>query len=387
MSQSITRRDVLRGSAAGLGALALPEWAFPALAPQEELVEFTDYPEDWTTDRGPERRRYDIRRIDDASMTPIDEFFTTQHHGHPKVDRAGFRLQVTGLVDRPKELSLDELSGLGESELVAGFECSGNSRRGMQGSASNARWTGVPLRNILKDVGVSDDAREVVFFGADRGVEEVEFRGRKYEVDQQYGRSISVKRAMTPEPFIATGMNGKPLTVHQGFPLRVIMPGWYGAPNVKWLANIHLQHDPYLGKYQARWYRTLRAQEIGGEMKWVEAAITHMRVKSVVARVSRMGDTVNVMGFVLHDGTPLRSVEVKIDDDAWHEATVEPAQSKYAWKLFTYEWKGATSGEHTIVSRATDDNGTVQPTLEELGGEKKTFLEDNSQHPRKVMIA
>jgi len=385
MTKELTRRDVLRGGAVGLGALALPEWAFPALAQDEELVTFTDYPEGWTTDRGPEKRRYDIRKINDG-MTPADEFFTTQHHGHPQIDGASFRLKVSGLVDRPKELSLDDLRGLGETELVAGFECSGNSPRGMQGSASNARWTGVPLQNILRHVGVQDDAREVVFLGADSGTEEVEWRGRTYDVEQQYGRSISMERAMTPEPFVASGMNGAPLTVHQGYPLRLIMPGWYGAPNVKWLANIHLQHDPYLGKYQARWYRTLRAQEIGGETKWVETAITHMRIKSVVARVSRKGDSVNILGFVLHAGSPLRSVEVKIDDGPWQQATVKPGQRKYAWKLFTYEWKGATPGEHTIVSRARDVNGNVQPTREELET-KKTFLEDNAQHPRTVMIS
>ena len=256
----------------------------------------------------------------------------------------------------------------------------------MQGAVSNARWSGVPLRNILNDVGVEDSAREVVFFGTDSGTEEVEFRGRKYEVEQQYGRSISIENAMSPEPFVATGMNGGPLTVHQGFPLRLIMPGWYGAPNVKWLANVHVQRDPYLGKYQARWYRTLRGEMIGGEMKWTETAVTRMRIKSVVARVSRMGDTVKVVGFVLNDATPLRSVEVKIDGGPWQEASVDSSQSKYAWKLFTYEWKGASAGEHTIVSRATDVNGDVQPTREELGN-KKTFLEDNSQHPRTVWIA
>ena len=164
------------------------------------------------------------------------------------------------------------------------------------------------------------------------------------------------------------------------------MPGWYGAPNLKWLANIHVQRDPYLGKYQARWYRTLRGEMIGGEMKWVEAKITHMRVKSVVARVSRMGDTVKVLGFVLNDGTPIRSVEVKIDDGVWQKASIDSGQSKYAWKLFTYEWKGASPGEHTIVSLATDVNGNVQPTREELRI-KKTRLEDNSQHPRTVMIS
>ena len=155
---------------------------------------------------------------------------------------------------------------------------------------------------------------------------------------------------------------------------------------MKWLANVHLQHDPYLGKYQARWYRTLRGRMVGGEMKWTENAITHMRLKSVVARVSRMGDTVKVVGFVLNDGTPLRSVEVKVDDGAWQQASIDSGQSKYAWKLFTYEWKGASAGEYTIVSRATDVRGSVQPTRDDLA-DKKTFLEDNSQHLRKVMIS
>jgi DMSO/TMAO reductase YedYZ molybdopterin-dependent catalytic subunit len=285
------------------------------------------------------------------------------------------------------ELTLDELRALGETELVAGFECSGNGPGGMQSSASNARWSGVPLRNLLNEVGVTDRARVVVFFGADSGTEEVEFRGRKYEVEQNYGRSISIESALSPEPFLATGMNGAPLTVHQGFPLRIIMPGWYGAPNLKWLANIHLQQEPYLGKYQARWYRTLRGESIGGETKWTESAITRMRTKSVVARVSRMGDTVKVLGFVLNDGTPLRSVEVKIDDGAWRQASIDSGQSKYAWKLFTYEHEGITAGEHTIVSRATDVNGDVQPTREELDATKKTRLEDNSQHPRTILIS
>jgi hypothetical protein len=106
----------------------------------------------------------------------------------------------------------------------------------------------------------------------------------------------------------------------------------------------------------------------------------------VIARVRKSGTAHQVLGFVLNDGTPLRSVEVKIDDGPWRRATLDPANSQYSWKLFTYRWEGATPGEHTLVSRATDANGVVQPTTEELA-RKKTFLEDNSQHPRKVMIA
>ncbi|HXV62052.1 MAG TPA: molybdopterin-dependent oxidoreductase [Vicinamibacteria bacterium] len=384
MTSELSRREVLIGGVAGLSALALPEWALPALVQDEELVPFTDYPEDWTTDRGPERRFFDIRRI--GPITPADEFFTTQHYPHPRIDGATFRLKMTGLVEREGELSLDDIRGLGRTELVAGFECSGNSPRAMQGLVSNGRWTGVPLRDILSLVGVKDAAREVVFFGADRGTEEVEFRGRTYEVEQQYGRSISLEKAMTPEPLVAYALNGEPLSVHQGFPLRLLMPGWYGAPNVKWLANIHVQEDPYLGKYQARWYRTLRAETIGGELKWKETAITRMRLKSVVARVTRRGDGHRVVGFALSDGTPLRSVEVRIDGGPWQAASLDNSSGEYSWKLFTYEWKGAAPGEHTLVSRAIDAHGNLQPTFEELET-KKTFLEDNSQHPRTVIIS
>jgi hypothetical protein len=122
-------------------------------------------------------------------------------------------------------------------------------------------------------------------------------------------------------------------------------------------------------------------------MKWTERAVTHMQLKSFVARVTRDGSRAKVLGVVLNDGTPIKSVEVRVDDGPWQPATLDPAtNSKYSWKLFTYAWNGATPGEHTIVSRVTDVNGKVQPTAEDLDS-KKTFLEDNSQFPRKVMIS
>ena len=112
-----------------------------------------------------------------------------------------------------------------------------------------------------------------------------------------------------------------------------------------------------------------------------------MQLKSFIARVTKEGSGHKVMGVVLNDGTPIKSVEVKVDDGQWQPATMDPSTTaKYGWKLFTYAWNGATPGEHTIVSRVTDVRGAVQPTAEELEA-KKTFLEDNSQHPRKVMIS
>jgi DMSO/TMAO reductase YedYZ molybdopterin-dependent catalytic subunit len=368
----------------GLGMLNLPEWVLPALAQGETLVPFTDMPANFPEGRG-ETRLYDIRTID-GPFTPADRFYTVQHYGHPVVDPVSFQLKVTGLVNRPASLSIEELRRMGAAELVAGFECSGN-RRPLQGLCSNGRWTGVPLRAVLERAGVKAEAREFVFFGADRGQEEVEFRTQKFTVEQQFGRSLSREKALSSDPFLAYALNGEPLTRHQGSPLRLIVPGWYGVANVKWLAQIHVQEEEYLGKYQARWYRRLEGELIDGEMKWKEAAITRLQLKSFIARVTRAANRCTVLGIVLNDGTALRSVEVKVDDGPWQPATLDPAtRAKYSWKLFTFAWNDPTPGEHTLVSRVTDVNGKIQPTQQELET-RKTFLEDNSQVPRKVMIA
>ena len=387
MPNRTTRRDVLRGSlaVAGLSALRIPDWVLPALAQGETLVPFTDIPENQRWETPPDRRLLDIRTID-GPFTPKDKFATTQHYGHPVVDPATFKLKVTGLVDRPKALSLDELKKMGNTELIAGFECSGN-RGPTQGLCGNGRWTGVPLKAVLDSAGVKPAAREFVFFGADHGEEEIEWRTQKFKLDQQFGRSLNREQALSGQPFLAHALNGEPLTRHQGSPLRLIVPGWYGVANVKWLAHIHVQEEAYLGKYQARWYRTLRGEMIDGEMKWKESAVTHMQLKSFIARVTKDGSRHKVLGVVLNDGTPIKSVEVKVDDGPWQPATLDPAtNSKYSWKLFNYTWNGATPGEHTLVSRVTDTTGKVQPTEQELET-KKSFLEQNSQSPRKVMIA
>ena len=386
MNNAPTRRDILKGgiAAAGLSVLGIPEWVLPALAQGETLVPFADMPENLPASAAADRRIIDVRKIN-GPFTPRDQFFTTQHYGHPDVDPAAFRLKISGLVDKPRSFSLDELKKMGSAELIFGFECSGN-RRPLQGLSSNGRWTGVPLKTILSQAGVKPSARTVVFFGADHGQEDVEFRTQKFQVDQQFGRSLSREQAMGPELMLAYAMNGEPLTKHQGSPLRLLVPGWYGVANVKWLSQIHFQEEDYLGKYQARWYRTLRGETIDGEVKWKEAAVTRMQLKSFVARVTKGASGHTVMGVILNDGTPIKAVEVKVDDGPWQSATIDPAtNAKYGWKLFSYAWKGATPGEHTIVSRVTDVTGKVQPTAEDLES-KKTFLEDNSQHPRKVTI-
>jgi DMSO/TMAO reductase YedYZ molybdopterin-dependent catalytic subunit len=382
-----SRREVLKGglAVAGLGVLGIPEWALPALAQGETLVQFTDIPENVRWDTPPDRRLLDVRTID-GPFTPADKYATTQHYGHPTVDAATFKLKVSGLVDKPLQLSLDDLKKLGAVDFVAGFECSGN-RGPVQGLCGNGKWTGVPLKKVLDAAGVKASAREFVFFGADKGEEEVEWRTQKFKIDVPFGRSLNREKALSGEPFLAWSLNGQPLSKHQGAPLRLLVPGWYGVANVKWLSQIHIQEDAYLGKYQARWYRTVRGEMIDGEMKYMETAVTHMNPKSFVARVTKNGSTCKVTGVILNDGTPIKSVEVKVDEGAWQPATLDPAtaKDKYGWKLFTYTWNNPAAGDHTLVSRVTQMDGKVQPTEQDLA-EKKSFLEQNSQAPRKVKI-
>jgi hypothetical protein len=126
---------------------------------------------------------------------------------------------------------------------------------------------------------------------------------------------------------------------------------------------------------------------IDGEMKWKEAGITHMNPKSFIARVTKDGSRHKVLGVVLSDGTPIKTVEVKVDEGPWQPATMDPStKDKFGWKFFTYAWNGATPGAHTLVSRVTDATGKVQPTEQELET-KKSFLEHNPQSPRKVMVS
>jgi DMSO/TMAO reductase YedYZ molybdopterin-dependent catalytic subunit len=392
MSERITRRETLKRGLAATSLLAfMSDWTLPALAQSETEVQFIDIPADFKPNNpNATTRTFDIRNID-GPFTPTDQFFAVQHFNRPEIDESAYRLKLTGLVKKATDFSLTDLRGMRSTEVAIGYECSGNSAHSMQGLASCGRFTGVPLRNVLKQVGVGSKAREVVFFGTDRGAQDVVFRKQTFNLEQQFGRSITLENAMKPEPLLAYALNGEPLRREQGFPVRLIMPGWYGMANVKWLAEIHLQEDRYLGNFQARWYRSVvgvggTGEDNDAQTQWMETEITRMHLKSVIAQVRRTNGAHQILGYALNDGTPIRSVEIQIDDGAWQKATFASTNSKYSWKLFTYRWEGATPGEHTLVSRATDAEGTVQPVAADLK-RKKTFLEDNAQFPRKVMIA
>jgi DMSO/TMAO reductase YedYZ molybdopterin-dependent catalytic subunit len=393
MVEQISRRETLKRGFAAASLLALvPDWAVPALAQGDTDIPFTDYPANFKVNADPAgaNRRIDIRTID-GYATPNDQFFFIQHYNRPEVDASTWRLKFTGLVNKPAEFSLADLKAMKSTEIVNGYECSGNSARAFEGLSSCGRFTGVPLSQVLKQVGVGAKAREVVFFGTDRGKEDIVFRQQTYKLEQQFARSITLEHAMNPEPLLAWDLNGQPLDRDHGFPLRLIMPGWYGICNVKWLSEIHLQEERFLGNFQARWYRTLRGVGGTGEdadpaTQWVENEVTRIQLKSAISRVRKTAAGYQVFGFVLNDGTPLKSAEVSVDGGPWQPTTLAKANTRFSWKLFTFDWKGATPGEHTLVSRATDAEGTVQPAAGDLK-RKKTFLEDNAQFPRKITIA
>lgn len=380
-----SRREALK-TGLSLGALAatagLPFWSKLALGANEELVPFTDMAEFIAPPVAPGAVHFLDTRSINSFYTPNADFYIVQHYNQPELAEADYKLRVTGMVDRPLELSLADIKARPKMEIDAGFECGGNRESLFQGLIGNARWSGTSLGALLRDAGVQSGGIEVVFYGNDKGMETV----RDLSIEQSFGRSLHISDALLDDVMLAWEMNGEPLPLYHGAPLRVLVPGWYGVANVKWLSQIHVQDTRYMGRFMARDYVTLQKTIVGGEQRWEERSVTRINLKSSIVRVTKTGSTHNVMGFVLNDGTPLRAVEVSIDGGEWQAATIDPASSKYSWKLFNLAWENATPGEHTLVSRVIDETGKVQATLEEMP-EKPTRWENYAQFPRKVLIS
>jgi DMSO/TMAO reductase YedYZ molybdopterin-dependent catalytic subunit len=381
------RRKVLK-DALGVGAIAAglttaPNLLFPALAQGERLVPFTDELSDafsWRPIEANTTHWQDTREIN-SFFTDNEDFYLVQHYGQPTIDNDAYRLRVTGMVDNELDLSLRDLQNGDVIEQQVGFECGGNSQRLLYGLIGNANWRGRTLNSILEQAGIQEGAKEVVFFAEDVATEEI--RGR--EVEKAFARSMSIDDAMRPENMLAFEMNGEPLPHYHGKPVRLLVPGWYGVANVKWINQIHVQDTRYMGRFMGRDYVTLKRSNVGGVERWVENSVTTMNLKSAIVRVIEDNAQHRIQGFVLNDGTPIESVEIKIDDGPWQRAELNPRNTKYSWKLFQYTWSNASAGEHTIVSRVTDIKGNVQPTNDELP-EKVSFWEDFGQFPRRVTI-
>ena len=381
------RRKVLK-DALGVGAIAaslttVPNLLFPALAQGERLIPFTDEASDafsWRPIEPNTTHWQDTREIN-SFFTENEDFYLVQHYGQPTIDNDAYRLRVTGMVDNELDLSLRDLQNGDVIEQQVGFECGGNSQRLLYGLIGNANWRGTTLNSILELAGIQEGAKEVVFFAEDVATEEI--RGRA--VEKAFARSMSIDDAMRSENMLAFEMNGEPLPHYHGKPVRLVVPGWYGVANVKWINQIHVQDTRYMGRFMGRDYVTLKRSNVGGVERWVENSVTTMNLKSAIVRVIEDNAQHRIQGFALNDGTPIASVEIKIDDGPWQRAEMNPRNTRYSWKLFQYNWSNASAGEHTIVSRVTDVNGDVQPTNAELP-EKVSFWEDFGQFPRRVTI-
>jgi DMSO/TMAO reductase YedYZ molybdopterin-dependent catalytic subunit len=388
MSTDLTRRDVLQGLFAAGVALEFSGMSLPLLAQNEEVVPFTDLPAPAAPAAGapPAAPRFDPRELKDF-IVPNDKFFAVQHYNTPTLDQAAYKLRIEGLVDKPIELSLADIKRRPRVEQVIGFECSGNNNTRGNPLIGNAKWAGTPLAPILKEAGLKPTAREVVFFAGDTGTEELNHSNvgnTPVKAEQHFARSLPVEDARQPDILLAYEMNGVDLPVGHGAPVRLLVPGWYGVANVKWLNHIRVQDTRFMNRFMARDYVTLQSEQVNGETYWYETSVNRIRLKSAIARITRTGDKLKAVGFALTDGTPLKSVEIKVDDGPWKPATMWKDNTPYSWKLFTFEWTGATPGDHTIVSRATDARGDVQ--LAQDNATKKTRWENNGQVVRKFKI-
>jgi DMSO/TMAO reductase YedYZ molybdopterin-dependent catalytic subunit len=231
------------------------------------------------------------------------------------------------------------------------------------------------------------DALEAVFLGADSGEEEI--RGSTYE--QHFARSLPLGEAVMEAALLCYEMNGQPLSEIHGAPLRLVVPGWYGVAWVKWLNRIDFVDRRYVGRFMSDDYVTLRGEQAGSDTIWHRTLVGPINVKSITARTILQDDaSLRVEGAAWTDGTPLRAVQVKIDDGEWRDARLDPSPddvSKHSWTFWRFLWTDPTRGRHTVVSRAIDAKGRVQPSADDPQiALKKTYWEASQQVVREIEL-
>lgn len=376
------RRDFIRMSGLSLTGFLLSPWGVSAFPKREneELIPFLDQPParsgllDWSTL--------------DSFITPNDEFFNVSHYNKPVIDQNTWQLEISGLVDNPMMLTIDDIKARPKQEVLFTLECSGNHGfPTFTGAIGNAKWAGTPLAPILKEAGIKEDGIEVIFFGHDTGVE----KRRGNDMPQNFARSMSVEDALEETHILCYEMNGEPLPQPNGAPMRLIAPGWYGIACVKWLKRIEVRDTRLMNRFMGRDYVTIREEKRpDGESVWMETSVGRTKLKSLPAKVTRIGDEYRIYGAAW--GAPIKRVEVRIDDAPWQEATIDPVENdaksnKWAWNIWHLNWSNPSKGEHTIVSRAIDTKGNIQPAADsDYITKKRTYWESNGQVVRKIRI-
>jgi len=304
-------------------------------------------------------------------ITPIGLHYLLIHFDIPQVDEQAWRLQVGGRVSQPLTLTLDEIKSRPSRTTAVTLECAGNGRALLSPRAvsqpwlmeaiGTAEWTGTPLAPILEEARVSPGSIEVVFTGLDRGVQN--------EIEHLFERSLPLAEALRDEVLLAYEINGQPLPPQHGFPLRLIVPGWYGMTNVKWLDSITVVDEPFRGRQQAFSYHVRDTEEDPGEQ------VTRMLPRSLMVppgipdfhtrtRHAAPGPSV-LEGRAWSGWAPIDRVEVSTDGGrSWDDATLGKHLSDFAWRGWSYRWE-AEPGEHELCCRATDAAGNSQPASPE----------------------
>jgi len=356
-----SRRSAI-GSMFGMAALSFQAAAQdPVVIPgKRPMILHNDRPEDLETPLS----------YFDQWLTPTDVFFVRQHLPRPVIEEAGYRIAVGGRVAREIQLSLDELRRLPQHKIPAVLECTGNGRGfyqprvpGIQwgrGAVGNAEWSGPRLADVLKLVQADLSAAYVTVNGADVGVAKT----------PDFIRSLPMRKAVDPNTLLAMNMNGERLPELHGFPLRLIVPGWDGTSWVKWVNSLTISNDPDKGFFMDPAYRFPKHPGPPGQA--VDRAdlevIEGMPVKSYITGHSD-GDKIplaatTLRGMAWAGEEHVTNVDISTDGGStWTAATLSKESLSYTWRLWTAQWRPTQPGYYTVMSRATDSAGRVQPVV------------------------
>lgn len=298
-------------------------------------------------------------------VMPNARFYIRNHFQIPNLDPATFRLTIGGLVERPLSLAARDLYNMRSQTLVVTLECAGNGRslfdpptdgeKWKLGAVGTAQWTGVPLVEILDRAGVRTGAREVLFRGADCGTVEGLSESIRFE------RSLRIDDARDSDVLLAYAMNGEPLPIQHGYPLRLIVPDWYAVASVKWLTEIELIDRPFAGHYQGDkyWYEWERKGQVVREpvtLQLVRALITEPAPEAEV----RPGELA-IRGVSWSGAAPIARVEVSVGGSGWQEARLVGERNRHSWQWWELITRVETPGSVTLRARATDLADRTQP--------------------------
>jgi DMSO/TMAO reductase YedYZ molybdopterin-dependent catalytic subunit len=307
----------------------------------------------------------------DSYLTPAGLFYIRSHFPTPKLEPASYQLRIDGAVRNPLSLSYKQLRDMPSETRVATLECAGNSRvflipqvPGAQwelGAVGNAEWTGVPLGALLERAGLEEDACEIVLEGADRGTPT---EPPVPPGSISYARSLPRDKAIQRDVLIAYQMNGRDLPLDHGYPMRAVVPGHYGMASVKWLTHVHAVREPFRGYWQTSDYGYW--DYLDG--KPVRRALGEMKLKSEIAR-PRVYETLapnrvyTLSGAAWAGETEVTGIAVSTDGgQSWAEAEFLDPVQRHAWRRWKFDWlTPKTPGQYTLLARAKDANGDVQP--------------------------